>query len=165
MTSEPESGPVEVAVTTLAESPAEFEAALSHLGEAGFGCRPTPDEWSPSEVLRHVRASDLIVSSRIWNALTRPDAVHPGLDERRYVDLLVRAGLSTANQVRAFILRRRELVGLLRGLSDHEWTTPVRTDFGEVPLSRVTAGMASHEQEHLAQLAAAVAADASASPR
>jgi hypothetical protein len=155
---------IEPAVTILAESPAKFEAALCHLGEAGFGRRPTPDEWSPSEVLRHVRASDLIVSSRIWNSLSRPDGVHPGLDERRYGDLLARAGLSAPDQVRAFILRRCELVGLLRGLSDHEWTTPVPTDFGEVLISRLTGDMALHEQEHLGQLAAAVAANASASP-
>jgi len=153
---DPESraGAVEVAI--LAESPDQFGAALSDLGEGKFGRRTAPDEWSPLEILRHVRASDLIVASRIWNVLTRPDGVQLGLDERKYGDLLARADLSAADQVQAFILRRRELVGLLRRLSSHEWTAPVRTDFGEVSILRLAGDMTSHEQEHLGQLAAAV---------
>jgi len=160
----PESRAGEVEITILAESPAQFGAALSDLGEAKFGRRPGPDEWSALEVLRHVRASDLIVASRIWNWLTRPDGVHLGLDERKYGDLLARADLSAADQIQAFILRRRELVGLLSGLSSHEWTAPVWTDFGEVSILRLAGDMASHEQEHLGQLAAAVAALETASP-
>ncbi|MFZ0129051.1 MAG: DinB family protein [Candidatus Dormiibacterota bacterium] len=163
MRSEPESHAVEGCIAILAESPQQFEAALSHLGEAEFGRRPAPDDWSPLEVLRHVRASDLIVASRIWNWLIRPDGVHLGLDERTYGDLLARAGLSAADQVRAFTLRRRELVGLLLGLSNHEWTSSVQTDFGEVSMLRLAGDMASHEQEHLGQLARAVATNETAS--
>ena len=96
--------------------------------------------------------------------LTRPDGVHLGLDERKYGDLLARAGVSAADQVQAFVLRRRELVGFLQGLSSHEWTTPVRTDFGEVSLLRVARDMASHEQEHLGQLVAAVDALGTVTP-
>ncbi len=115
MSEEPESRAGAAEATLLAESPAVFGAALLDLGEAKFARRPTPDEWSPLEILRHVRASDLIVASRIWNVLTRPDGVHLGLDERKYGDLLARADVSAADQVQAFVLRRRELVGLLRG--------------------------------------------------
>lgn len=144
--------------------PRSFRSSPFELDEAKFGRRPTPDEWSPLEVLRHVRASDLIVASRIWNWLTRPDGIHLGLDERKYGDLLARADLSAADQIQAFSLRRRELVGLLRGLASHEWTAPVRTDFGEVSILRLAGDMASHEQEHLGQLAVAVAALDTASP-
>lgn len=164
MSDESESRAGDVEITFLAESPAQFGAALSDLGEVKFGRRPAPDEWSPLEVLRHVRASDLIVASRIWNWLTRPDGVHLGLDERKYGDLLARADLSATDQVRAFILRRRELVGLLRELSSHEWTAPVWTDFGEVSILRLAGEMVLHEQEHLGQLAEAVAALEAASP-
>jgi DinB superfamily len=159
VSSEPESHAVEAGIAILGQSPGHFEAALAHLGEARFGRRPAPDDWSPLEVLMHVRASDLIVASRIWNWLTRPDGVHLGLDERKYGDLLARAGLSATDQVRAFTLRRRELVGLLSGLSNQEWTSPVRTDFGEVSILRLVGGIASHEQEHLRQLAGAVDAN------
>ena len=165
MSDEPEHRAGAMAVTILAESPAQFGAALSDLGEAKFGRRPTPDEWSPLEILRHVRASDLIVASRIWNCLTRPDGIHLGLDERKYGDLLARADLSAADQVQAFILRRRELVGLLQGLSSDEWTAPVWTDVGEVSVLRLTSEMASHEQEHRGQLAEAAAALETASPQ
>ena len=164
MSEEPESRAGAAEATLLAESPAVFGAALLDLGEAKFARRPTPDEWSPLEILRHVRASDLIVASRIWNVLTRPDGVHLGLDERKYGDLLARADVSAADQVQAFVLRRRELVGLLRGLSSREWTAPVQTDFGEVSILRLAGDMASHEQEHLGQLAAAVDALGTATP-
>jgi hypothetical protein len=150
-------GPDEPSVTLLAETPRNFEEALAILGEAGFNRRPTLEDWSPLEVLRHVRASDLVVSSRIWSALTGTNGVHPGLDERRYGDLLARAGLSAADQVRVFALRRQELIDLLRQLSEDEWMVTVRTDFGEAPVARVTAAMVSHEQEHLDQLATAAA--------
>lgn len=81
-----------------------------------------------------------------------------------YGDLLARAGLVAADQVRAFTLRRRELVGLLLRLSNHEWTSAVRTDFGEVSIFRLAGDMASQEQEHLGQLARAVAANETVSP-
>ena len=73
--------------------------------------------------------------------LTRPDGVQLGLDDRKYGDLLARAHSSTADQVQAFILRRRELVGLMRQLSTQEWTAPVRTDSGELSMLRLAGDM------------------------
>jgi hypothetical protein len=149
-------------LSALEQTPAAFAAALTKLGATGFERRPAADEWSPLEVLTHVRASDLIVSTRIWSALVRPDAVHPGLDEREYGDLLTRAGLPADDQVRAFTLRRRELLGLLRGLSDDEWLAIVHTDFGERPVIDAAAAMAAHETEHVGQLRGASGAGSSA---
>jgi hypothetical protein len=146
---------LEAVLTTLEQTPAAFEAALTKLGATGFERRPAADEWSPLEVLTHVRASDLIVSTRIWSALVRPDAVHPGLDEREYGDLLTRAGLPADDQVRAFTLRRQELLGLLRTLSDKDWNETVHTDFGEKSVLQVAVAMAAHETEHVSQLRAA----------
>jgi hypothetical protein len=155
-----ESGSDQRGVALLAETPRRFESELAILGEPGFGRRPTPDEWSPLEVLRHVRASGLVVSSRIWSSLTGTQGVHPSLDERKYGDLLARVGLSAADQIRVFVLRRREPIDLLWRLSDDEWMVTVRTDLGEAPISRVTVEMASHENEHLDQLARAAAVNA-----
>ena len=148
--------------SALGKTPAAFAAALTKLGATGFERRPAAEEWSPREVLTHVRASDLIVSARIWSALVRRDAIHPGFDERAYGDLLTRAGLSANHQVRAFTLRRRELLGLLRGLSDEEWLAMVHTDFGERSVMDVAVAMAAHETEHVGQLQAASGAGSTA---
>jgi DinB superfamily len=136
----------------LAACPQAFASSLAQWGAAAFERRPAPDEWSPLEILLHVRAADTIISARIWAVLVRPDAVFPGLDERSYGQLLARGRLPATDQVTAFKLRRLELLGLLETLADAEWALLLRTDFGECPLEQYIAGLATHEDEHLSQL-------------
>jgi uncharacterized damage-inducible protein DinB len=145
-------------VAQLAAIPSKFASALDQLGEGAFHVPPAEGEWSALDVLQHVRASDYILSARIWNALVRADAVYPGIDEVRYVDLLRRAGLSPREVLQAFTVRRRELIGLLRDLSAEEWTTDIITDFGSGDLRQRCASLLGHEQEHVGQLRAIVKA-------
>ena len=150
-------GHAEDLIKQLAGTPAAFESALARLGEEGFEKRPAETEWSALEVLQHVRASDYIISSRVWNALVRGDAVYPGLDEVRYLELLQRAALPPREVLTAFAIRRRELVGLLGDLAHEEWATVITTDFGSADLRERCSRLLEHELEHFGQLNAIVA--------
>jgi uncharacterized damage-inducible protein DinB len=145
-------------IAQLTAVPAKFASALERLGEDAFQRAPAEGEWSALDVLQHVRASDYILSARIWNALVRADAVYPGIDEVRYLELLRRAALPPREVVQAFAVRRRELVGLLRDLSAEEWMTEITTDFGSGDVRERCASLLGHEQEHLGQLRAIVKA-------
>ena len=143
-------GDVDRSVTYLSATPGHFQRALESLGEARFSQQNRADQWSPLDILIHLRSADAILTTRIWTALVQPDSVFASMDERRYGDLLTRAGLSAAEHVAAFNLRRSELVGLLRSLSADEWETTV----WRAPLWRLVTDLPDHEAEHLNQLEA-----------
>lgn len=115
--------------------------------------RPADDEWSVAEIVGHLRAADAIWSPRILNAIVH-DGVHmPDVDERAMQAVLDAGGLGLADQVTAYAFARAELVGILRALTDDEWSHvcvhATRADMAVVDLAST---LARHEAEHLEQL-------------
>jgi hypothetical protein len=132
----------------LSSTPGRFRSAYERLGESEFSRRPSDETWSPLDVLVHLRASDAILTGRIWSVLVQPDSLFALMDERQYGELIRRSGLPPLVQIDSFTLRRQELVGLLRSLSDNEWAATIWS----TPLWQLVTSMPEHEQEHLTQL-------------
>jgi hypothetical protein len=143
-------------IRQLAATANEIETRIPELASAAGDRRSGSNDWSPVEIFRHLRASDQIVSNRMWAALVRPDAVFVDLDERKYAVYLARTGISLEHEVELFVLERKGFIGLLGQLSNEEWGTLVRTDVAEHSLYAWLIGLAVHEREHLAQLRSAI---------
>src|SRR4051794_13313900 len=54
---------------------------------------PAPGEWSPRDILAHIRASDDILSPRLIQILVRDEPPLPSFDERRWAEVMGYAAL------------------------------------------------------------------------
>jgi hypothetical protein len=148
-----------VDLDALRATPEAFAAALDQLGMQRFTEPPAPGEWSPAEILTHVRAADTVIAPRVTQVLARPGVILPDLDERAVGDLLARVAPTPEEAVVAFRHRRSDLVALLMTLSDAEQAlTGEHETRGRVTVDDIVRALVDHEREHLAQLDAAVQA-------
>ena len=93
------------------------------------------------------------------HVLIRPGATLAGFDERAWADIASAAGIPTAAQLAEFMLRRRELVGVLRSLSDEQWALSGEHEMrGTMTVAQIAAMIVEHEAEHRAQVEALFAA-------
>jgi hypothetical protein len=138
---------------SLAATPETFAAALDALGSTPFAEPPSPGEWSPAEILTHVRAADAVIAPRVLQVLTRPGVSLPDYDERKVGEVLARVALPPDEAVAAFRRRRAELVALLKTLTADELELAgAHETRGPVTIDEICQGLVDHEREHLDQL-------------
>jgi hypothetical protein len=145
----------------LVEELAATPGRLRELLRGVVGERPRlqadAGDWTPVDVLLHVRASDAILAARIPQILARPGVPMADVDERAYGVVLARAGLTVAEQLDAFAARRAEIIALLRSLTPADWSATGQHELrGPITVRDLAAWMVEHEAGHLAQIAAAL---------
>src|SRR5437016_5095371 len=120
---------------------------------------PADGEWSAAQVLLHMRVSDAIVSPRLLHMLLRDDPPLIAFDDEAWGRLIAGADVPIEDQLAGFSARRRELVYVLRGLSDEQWARTGQHELrGTVTIEAVAQSIVEHEAEHRAQLEACMAA-------
>src|SRR5262245_7699508 len=88
-------------ISRLASAPARLAAALSRLEDADSVIGAGPDEWSPAEVLAHLRASNSTLEPRIYHVLIRDNPPLPAFDERRWAEVARYASLPIIESLEA----------------------------------------------------------------
>lgn len=110
------------------------------------------EDWSIGDLAVHVIASDDIIAPRVMQALVRPGVVFAGFDDRRWANISLRSGATLEERLQLFSLKRKQMVRLLRTLSDREWETTGTHDFeGEMSLAQIVKKLLDHEAEHRIQ--------------
>ena len=138
-------------VQRLAQAPAWLRAALTDGDHRLTGAGP--DHWGVGDIIRHIRAADAVLSTRIFHILIREAAPLPAFDERAWGELLAAAAIPLDEQIAEFAHRRAELVAVLRSLSPDRWQAAGQHELaGSVTVVDVCRSIAEHEAEHRAQL-------------
>jgi hypothetical protein len=147
--------PIHTLLNRLSGIPARIASAVVNISDADKSVASPNGEWSASQILAHLRASDDILAHRLYAILTRDNPVLPAYDERRWAEI---AGYSEADfelSLKAFALRRAELVNMLRQIDSQDWqrlgTHEVK---GAISLFDVAMSLVEHEEAHCAQLEA-----------
>lgn len=142
----------------LARLPAVLEALLGGLDAAGWRERPAPEEWSPVEIVCHLRdeeADDFGARVRVVAAggtAFAPIDPERWAVERRYRDVVPSAALTAFRERRAASL---DLLATLRPEQLCAAVTQPRT--GVLSGLDLLAAWVTHDRLHLAQLAATLA--------
>jgi hypothetical protein len=141
---------------TLRQTPQRIAACTNGLDEQHLKTPPMPKEWSPVEILAHLRGCAEVWSYSIYAMLTldNPELAH--IHPRDWAKKLGYAELSFAENFEAFEAGRKGLLRVLEGLPFAAWERSTRfmgrvntfTIFGE------TERMAGHEAVHCDQLEA-----------
>jgi hypothetical protein len=147
------------AISVLSRTPLWLRTYLGALTEEVARRAPQQGEWSPAQILAHLRASDAIMAPRIIRVLVRAEPPLIGYDERVWAAVTARAQLPVGTQLTAFEAHRAELIGVLRSLAPAEWERAGQHETrGRLTVAHIASDVAEHEQEHEAQMAAAVQA-------
>jgi len=116
--------------------------------------RPAPTAWSAAEVVCHLRDIEEAYFDRIRFILLNDRPALIQLDPDRWVDERQYRRCDLPSALAAFWARREDTLGFLASLAPDRWERsadhPAR---GRLTVRRVVHSLASHDAEHLAQVA------------
>jgi len=114
---------------------------------------PAAGEWSPEEVLAHLRAAHDITEPRILAILTRDNPPLPAFDERRWQEVACYLALPMTESLETLRLRRHELVQALHALPAAAWMRTGRhEERGPLTVLEIAQDIAFHDEEHCIQV-------------
>jgi hypothetical protein len=139
----------------LAAVPARISRAVERLSDTDRHLASVNGEWSAAQILAHLRASDDILSHRLYAILTRDNPVLPAYDERRWAEIAGYLQADVERSLNVFTLRRAELVMMLRQVTMQDWQRLGNHEIkGAISLFQVATALLEHEEEHCVQLEA-----------
>lgn len=145
-------------VERLAAVPERIRRAVASWSDERLRTTPADGEWSASDILAHLRASDAILAPRVLMMLARDNPPMPAFDERRWAEVAGYAERDFASSLAVFAGLRAELVAALRRLAPDDWhRTGMHETRGQATVLVVARGLVDHEEEHCAQLEALAA--------
>jgi uncharacterized damage-inducible protein DinB len=146
---------VEALIQRLDALKQQITWAMLDIDTADLRTAPAEDEWSPMEVLAHIKANDDIITPRIIKFLTEDNPTLPRYDLERWEAIAGYVEAPVDQTLLAFQRHRDELVWQLKRLPDAAWDRRGISPFsGDVTLYQILNIFADHEAEHLAQLRA-----------
>lgn len=137
------------------------------LREQAWGLRPAPGEWSPGEILCHLRDVELEVNlPRVGRILNEHDPFISAVDPDRWAEPRGYSQQSGTQAREAFTSARMQTIATLEALEPETWQQPARHSLlGPTTLSEILSVAAEHDLLHLGQLRHALAAGAPDSQR
>ncbi len=121
--------------------------------DSDFNQRRSADAWSAAEILAHLRASDDILSHRVYALLVRDMPILPSYDERHWAEIAGYRRIDFRASLTLFTIRRAELVATLHSLPIEAWKRQGHHDeLGFISVYDVVKKLVEHEEEHCAQL-------------
>jgi hypothetical protein len=161
----------------LRRTPDEIATAIAGKTEAMLGKRPVERQWSPTEIICHVRDVEELFRTRFHTILALDDPKiltfgadpellatwgirgqvgHP-LDPDRWAEDRQYARSDPDQALTSFRRHRMETLGLLDSLTDVQWLRGgIHLRLGRLTLGDWVASLAAHDDNHLDQLERAV---------
>jgi hypothetical protein len=144
----------------LAAIPRRLEGLIADRADADLRAPAADGGWSPAAILAHLRASDDIMAPRVYAMLARDAPPLPAFDDRRWAEVAGYAEADVRSSLARFALGRAELVAALDRAGPTGWDrTGLHEERGTVSVRDVLTHLVEHEEEHLAQLEAALGDD------
>ncbi len=134
------------------QGPARVRAALAGITQGELDRRPSPDAWTPREIVHHLADSETNSYLRVRKLLAEPHAVVHGYDETEWARRLhyerpIEPSLAVLEAVRA------ATAPLLRLLGDTDWDrTGWHTETGVYTMRDWLATYATHAHDHASQI-------------
>jgi hypothetical protein len=144
-------------IAGLAATPDRLEALLRDADAPALDAAP-PGEWSARTVLAHLRDDEFMVGRLRVERMAVED--HPALtpfDEQAWAASNWNAGDPAPDLLADFRAQRQATLLILRRLQDSDWRrTGFQPEIGEFDLLWFVEHWLDHDENHLAQIAAAL---------
>ena len=141
----------------LEDGPGKIDAATTRASDEMLAERPSPNEWSPNEILAHLRAcQDVWGDVRVVRMLEDDHPVLRAVNPRTWLEQTDYRGLPFGRSLGAFTEQRRRFVSLVSSLTPDQWSRDgTFTGGGKSRTYTVHTEMdalARHERSHIRQL-------------
>jgi FMN phosphatase YigB (HAD superfamily) len=145
-------------LAVLRSTPAAIDTMTNNFGEQDWKRLSQPDEWSPVEVVCHLRDVDTEVNwPRLQKVISEENPFLPGVatdpwaDERQY---RLENGLAALH---GFTSVRNKITGLLNGFEPADWQRMARhAIFGPTQVKELIGFIATHDRVHVGQIKQAI---------
>ncbi len=140
-------------MAVLRSTPAAL-ATLCHGVGPNLGRRPTPNEWSPGEVLCHLRDVDVEVNlPRVRKVIYESNPFLPGQDTDPWAEIRQYQQQDGAQALVDYTNSRLELLALLENLKLEDWDRRARhAIFGPMRFRELVNIIAGHDILHIQQV-------------
>lgn len=119
----------------------------------GWATSPRGDAWSAQAVMAHVRASDEILTPRVYQILVRDNPPLAEFEERRWAEVAGYDAMPAEAHFARIAIRRYELLQTLRALAPDDWQRiGTHESRGEVTLAQIVELIVAHETEHFDEI-------------
>ncbi len=150
----------EEALALLRENASRLAAVARRVPRDRLHVGARPDEWSPSDVLAHIRACCDVWGGNIARILAEEHATFAGTNPRTWMRRTDYPEWPFANALRAFSAQRKKLLATLDALTSKDWErTATVTAYGQAnerTLRSYASQLAKHERTHVQQIESSV---------
>jgi hypothetical protein len=144
-------------ITELAATPDRVRALIAGRSSDDLQRRPSPDDWSPIEICRHIRDALQVYGMRFKWMILQDDPLLPNYEEDRWVAHHPDSPAELDTLVTEMAAYRAETVRLLRSLTPDSWSRPGHHEaLGPLTLEPYVRHQLAHEEQHLSQLRGAL---------
>ncbi|MBP8948927.1 MAG: DinB family protein [Candidatus Promineofilum sp.] len=141
----------------LAAAPPRMAELTAELSPAQLRTAPTPDEWSATDILAHLRACADIWGDCIARILAEDEPTFRAVNPRTWIEQTDYPQLEFAPSLAAFAEQRAALLAVLEPLPPEAWLRAATVKGAGRTLRRTVFSyadwLASHEQSHVKQIA------------
>lgn len=151
---EPKFETTESFLALLTAAPASIASLVQEMDASRWASRPAPAEWALTEVLCHLRDTELEVNQpRLKRLLDEDEPFIPVRDTKAWADDRNYLAQDGRVALREFLSARVQLLDRLRQLTSAEWGRKARhAIFGPTTLQEMTGFMAKHDRLHIQQI-------------
>jgi uncharacterized damage-inducible protein DinB len=147
------------ALKLLAAFPALLRETVRELSDAELRFRPAPGEWSAVEIIGHYIDVDLLWQQRIGHMSQHDNPHFPPADNEQLVIDGRYQEKDAAGLLFRFAELRAETVEALRMIHPNNFARPaVHATRGPITIGDIFTILPGHDQNHMAQIAANLAA-------
>lgn len=146
----------EQVLALLGETPVRLAAAADGVQNRLLATRPTPQEWSATDVLAHLRSCADVWGGCIQRILTEDSPTIRAVNPRTYIRETDYPDLPFRSSLAAFTEQRAALLEVLTSLSPQQWSRSATVTGAGRPIQRTVFGyaewLATHERSHVKQV-------------
>ena len=146
----------EEALALLRENASRLATLTDALPPERLHTAPQPDEWSPNDVLAHIRACCDVWGGNIGRILADEHPTFAGMNPRTWMQQTDYPQSPFEEALRAFSAQREELLSALDKLTPDDWERPASvTSYGQAnerTLRSYASQLAKHERTHIRQI-------------
>jgi hypothetical protein len=139
---------------TLKATPAALETLTSSFSNQDWNRKPAEGEWSPIEIICHLRDVDIEINVPRFEEIRKEDNLFvAGVDADAWVEQRKYHLEEGPASLESFLLARLTLLTLLKDYSDEDWNRTVRHSiFGPTSVHELTKFIAIHDRTHIRQV-------------
>ena len=157
---QPDYSLVPAMLAVLRSTPAVLDRLSRDLPSEAWTKRPGPEEWSPTEILCHLRDVEKEVNlPRVQILLEQNNPFLAGKDTDPWAEQRLYIRQDGMQALHKFTAARLELLDLLEAVQPADWNRPARhAIFGPTRLAEVVGINAGHDRLHVRQVESAISA-------